>query len=121
MKITKAMLNTPGWVFSGLFYGYPLCCIKEFNELKHLHLKHFKLIGTGYVPCSKCRSKSKAELIKVITDNRFDPKPFPEESEWDEREEFVKRLIKEGLPEKWKALQPVLNQLIKNRKGIKNK
>lgn len=121
MKITKVMINRPSWVFTGLFYGFPLCCIKEFCGLKHVALGRIKLQGTGYIPCSKCRTKNEDELIKVISENRFDPEPFPEESGWDEREKFVNRLIKEGLPEKWNDLQPVLNELINNRKLAKNK
>ena len=119
MKITKAMLNSPGWVFTGLFYGFPICCIKDFTELKHTGMEQFKLIGSGYIPCSNCATKSESELIKIIADNRFDPEPFPEQSDWDERDKFVDRLIKEGLPEKWKDLEPVLNELINNRKLAK--
>lgn len=115
MEITESMIKSPGWVFTGLFYGYPLCCIKEFAGGEHIGIGNFVLIGTGYVPCSKCRNKTAEELIKVISKNRSDPLPFPEESEWDERESYVENIINNGLPEHLKDLQPVLDKLIKNR------
>ena len=95
--------------------------LKILLHLNTLEWSSLNLSVRGFIPCSNCATKSESELIKIITDNRFDPEPFPEQSGWDERDKFVDRLIKEGLPEKWKDLQPVLNELINNRKLAKNK
>lgn len=64
-------------VLQGKWYGYPRCCIREyirdnFSDYKDDTRLGRKLIGTGYIPCSKCNSKySTQELVDNINKNRM--------------------------------------------------
>lgn len=64
----------PTWVFQGINFGYPECCVGEFvihivkNTLDKREKR--KLCGTGFVPCTVCNQKTKKELITIINKNR---------------------------------------------------
>lgn len=70
-----------GWFLSGVYYGYPPCCIEEF--IAYAESGNFsdrpdrKLNGTGYVPCKSCNEKSEKELVKDINRNRLHWQKFP--------------------------------------------
>ena len=70
-----------GWFLSGIYYGYPVCCIDDFiycGETKSYKSREKrKLDGTGYVPCSACNKKSEEELVQAINDNRLHWQKFP--------------------------------------------
>jgi len=70
------------WLLSGVYYGYPLCCIDEFTEYaegkKDLSRRgKRKFNGTGYVPCEECNKLSKETLLKQIESRRLHWEPFP--------------------------------------------
>lgn len=80
------------FVALGLYFGYPLCCIKERNDgrMKMFRAEPIaedfweerKLIGTGYVPCKACNDAySEEELIAHIAAARIAPTPFPDHDE----------------------------------------
>lgn len=76
------MREVTSWDIYGKYYGFPTCCVDKFHTLEHMSDGIArKLDGTGYIPCLACNSKSEEELIEAINKNRFDPKPFPYESE----------------------------------------
>ena len=59
------------WWFWGLWYGYPLCCIREWvNESKALIVRGYYikpkvykgLVDERYVPCSKCFNRINKRL-----------------------------------------------------------
>ena len=59
----------------GLKFGYPKCCISEFNyciasrTIRRRETR--KLAGTGYIPCKECNSKyTEQELVDNINKNR---------------------------------------------------
>lgn len=68
------------WQIYGIYFGFPTCCIQEFNERMTVLArapKDRKLKGTGFVPCKHCTLKSEAELIAEINSERLCPTPFP--------------------------------------------
>lgn len=67
------------WPLIGKYYGFPQCCIDEFESGLSMG-KTRKFEGTGYIPCEKCNENvEKDELIKYINENRTHPLPFPED------------------------------------------
>ena len=70
-----------GWFLSGIYYGYPVCCIDEFIYYAESDLcderEDRQLSGTGYVPCKKCNEKSERELLDAIDNNRIHWQKFP--------------------------------------------
>lgn len=82
---------TPGrtvwWKVSGIFYGYPQCCIDAFCRLDHI--KEEAATGdtlaadmgksTGFIPCRQCAEKlHRGELkLKDLICERKSPLPFP--------------------------------------------
>lgn len=68
------------WIASGIYFGYPTCCIKSFVELKHLDKEWTnKFEGTGYVPCEACAAHlTMLEMQAHINMQRSkDLPPFP--------------------------------------------
>lgn len=69
------------WTSTGIWFGFPKCCIAAFEHLEHMSkdTENWPLIGTGFVPCEKCATtKTEEQLIQEISANRFCPAPFPE-------------------------------------------
>jgi hypothetical protein len=70
-----------GWFLSGIYYGYPVCCIDEFIHYgetdSYEDREKRKLCGTGYVPCEECNKKSEEELVEAINNNRLHWQKFP--------------------------------------------
>jgi hypothetical protein len=64
----------------GRFYGYPQCCIDEFQSLEHCGGPVRKLEGTGFIPCKQCDAlKTETALIDEINDRRHPSlNPFPQ-------------------------------------------
>ncbi len=67
----------------GVFFGYPDCCITEFENFIKSRGKadrgKRKLSGTGYVPCAVCNKKTVKELKEQIKSTRICPLPFPQD------------------------------------------
>ena len=70
---------------SGVYYGYPKCCIEEFVA-HYLGMCGFmgyeprperKFTGTGYVPCACCDKKEEDQLRSIIYTYRLAPMSFP--------------------------------------------
>lgn len=76
-------IKEPQWVTYGLFFGFPICCIKDFIETpfdKRKYYKKGKHTGTGYIPCSKCIApinENWSLFQKNIKKRRISPTPFP--------------------------------------------
>ncbi len=75
------------WQVSGLFYGYPQCCIEAFCRLDHV--QHEAKTGdtlasdmgkkTGFIPCRQCAEKLQSgelQLTDLISGRKAD-RPFP--------------------------------------------
>lgn len=76
-------VNLVNLVMTGLYYGYPPCCINEFCYffIKPRKIFKRKLHGTGYIPCSECNKKSEEELLQIIAHNRQCETLFPIDDE----------------------------------------
>lgn len=103
------------WIVRGRYYGFPECCISGFLEycaklddlLEKKDFTGFKLLkdskldnpllGTGYVPCSKCESKRPSELTATISKSRRARLPFPETEEYEVELEHIQSMIEELL------------------------
>jgi len=95
MYINKKDLNTLQSLFSiepqlvtyGLFFGFPICCIKEFICIPFNERKHYKKgehTGTGYIPCSQCIKPANENwtLFKgLIQKRRIYSAPFPKDED----------------------------------------
>lgn len=76
--------NIEIWIITGIYYGYPECCINSFLQ----NLIHRKSPGklrikagnkTGFIPCL-CHAKkinSRKITIQSIIKNRIAKNPFP--------------------------------------------
>ena len=73
-------------ISQGREYGYPECCISYFIKNVRCsswesYIKSTPLLGTGYVPCPNCKTKSLEELITQIDIKRnMEYYPFPIEA-----------------------------------------
>ena len=64
------------WIETGIYYGYPKCCIVDFCVRGYKMTKEQEQVhkNIGFVPCPKCskknvRNKNKAEeLRKVVSE-----------------------------------------------------
>jgi hypothetical protein len=75
------------WKVSGLFYGYPQCCIEAFCRLDHIREESATgdslcaQVGnsTGFVPCRTCAEKIRdgQTTLKELVQERKCPRPFP--------------------------------------------
>jgi hypothetical protein len=94
-----------GWFLSGVYYGYPVCCIDEFIYYAESGLyderEDRKLNGTGYVPCKECNQKSERELLETISYNRLHwekfPKSGPDEDSFVDHSRWVAEMFLESL------------------------
>jgi hypothetical protein len=76
---------------NGRIYGFPSCCIDWFENVwvkRDLYLSgqlptDMPLLGTGYLPCPKCRTKTAEELSAIIAENRLTPETFPSDTDTD--------------------------------------
>ncbi|MGN6437243.1 MAG: hypothetical protein ACTHMM_11945 [Agriterribacter sp.] len=72
------------WVFYGVFFGYPVCCIEAFCSKDTLvtvltFAQKRTHRDTGFIPCPACARKilqGQATLESLIT-NRISSLPFP--------------------------------------------
>ena len=69
------------WVDSGVYYGYPKCCIINFCERGYKKTKEQVEIGKnniGFIPCPSCSKKvvNKEITLKSLIKNRECKKPF---------------------------------------------
>ena len=81
------------WYVFGKYYGYPDCCIAEFESLGHIGKRDRKLTGTGYMPCEKCNKKSVNTLKFIISINRICPISFPHEDDDEDYNKMIPRLL----------------------------
>ena len=69
------------WDVYGQFYGFPDCCVKNFNEHlgdhSHIPPDHF-FSETGFIPCPVCVTKPHTEVLAEIKSRRFFSVPFTE-------------------------------------------
>lgn len=77
-------MEQPFFLAAGVFYGFPICCISDFVQMKQFAVfeKHPDLPsnGTGYVPCMECATKVMQNwdgMIKKISQQRICSVPFP--------------------------------------------
>lgn len=94
------------WAITGVFLGYPPCCIHQFVLGDYTHrqpawrFKKLPLANSGYIPCSRCATTHSAEeLIQVITARRLFSLPFPNDSydrpdQWDKEMTEYKARVK---------------------------
>jgi uncharacterized protein YegP (UPF0339 family) len=95
-KIKEIFLTQPGFAASGLFYGFPICCVESFVNFKQLEVfekyPNIPSSGTGFVPCICCAKNIHTlwpETLNIIAQNRFCTNTFPEqESNKDEADNF---------------------------------
>jgi len=85
--------NAYSWFIFGIYYGYPLCCVKAFCDTGHLRRGKFdenyhpsqvevaNKDGGYFIPCIKCAEKvlSGQCTVQDLISNRFAPKPYPSE------------------------------------------
>lgn len=68
--------NHRNWITVGTLFGYPICCIKAFED--NVQVKSSKLFGTGFTQCENCdRDMSLTNVIDTIHKNRKVPFIFP--------------------------------------------
>jgi hypothetical protein len=76
------------WKVSGIFYGYPQCCIEAFCRLDHIKEESktgskalASLMGknTGFIPCRQCAEKISTGELKLqdLISGRKSPTAFP--------------------------------------------
>ena len=76
------------WKVSGIFYGYPQCCIEAFCRLDHIQEESktgskalASLMGksTGFIPCRQCAEKLQTGELKLqdLISERKSELPFP--------------------------------------------
>ena len=71
------------WIITGLYYGYPICCIIDFCKRGYkmtVEQKKFQN-GNGFIPCPTCAKKllSKQVTIKKLLKDRICQSPFPKD------------------------------------------
>jgi hypothetical protein len=81
------------WQASGIFYGYPQCCIEAFCRLDHIReqakegssLASDMGKGTGFIPCGSCAEKLRSGELKLrdLISGRKADRPFPKCSNTD--------------------------------------
>lgn len=72
----------PMLVSTGVYYGFPSCCIEHFCDNKNkntLDYEDHPMNGTGYLPCPHCieRTKDLETFSEYINENRYCTQPFP--------------------------------------------
>lgn len=79
------------WSVLGKYYGFPKCCVEAFEIGNHISEdKPRQLSGTGYIPCHHCNTtKTEDVLVAAINLNRFEPKPFPCETDYNESVQYI--------------------------------
>ncbi len=99
------------WVFAGVAYGYPRCCIEHFMERiaeepedPWGELEGW-FMGTGYIACPECRKLPEAEIRAAIDSHRSVEVPFPGSNVGDAcLSKIVKRFMKHGFPKNYSSL-----------------
>lgn len=86
-QFRNLFVQNPMTVSTGIYYGFPACCIEHFcqqNSACNSHIDNSKkdnhpMLGTGYLPCPQCYedSKNKEFFTQLINNNRFSPLDFP--------------------------------------------
>ena len=81
-----------GWRIMGEIFGFPPCCIAEFESRdispyywNWLHDPFFRPSGmppywwdgTGFIPCKACLGVPQEKMLQYIAANRLAPHPFP--------------------------------------------
>jgi hypothetical protein len=89
------------WRVMGKAFGYPHCCIAEFEKDSCQTTKDLyptgPWLGTGYLPCSCCAPKA-AENFDAFVAKHIDPHrevyaSFPDDSEIDTQRDVDFRLV----------------------------
>lgn len=75
--------NKPSWRALGEYFGYPDCCIDYFikncspiagwHNIRDIHWS----AGTGFIPCTKCRSLPQSIVLASIYKRRQSPEQVP--------------------------------------------
>ncbi len=86
------MSRAAQWMFNGMVFGYPDCCIVNFVERgaeihntgrseRGVPFLDDNGVATGYVMCPMCANRPREELIADINENRAPfIGPFPNQS-----------------------------------------
>src|SRR5688572_12216263 len=131
--------NTPErqnwWRVSGIYYGYPQCCVDAFCRLDH-HKDKYKdpktgrLRGyqidvsknTGFVPCRKCAErihKGEVKLQDLIV-GRSAKRQFPRQSSQDDIDAWWEEKISEYRQSFYQEASPEENLNIPSQELIHN-
>ncbi len=77
-KIAKRM--GASWLYHGLLFNYPLCCISNFlvvapSERNDEVPEEFK--DTGFIPCPECAAKPAETIARINERTKRGIAPFP--------------------------------------------
>lgn len=64
-------------LITGLFFGYPLCCIKYFISVKYNRDVKIDQYTIGYLQCPECSKLTSEEVIAGINSRRVCHSAFP--------------------------------------------
>jgi hypothetical protein len=56
------------WIFHGLNYGYPPCCVREFisGQWNYAERNKGPWMGSGFVPCAECQPDAREDFIRFV-------------------------------------------------------
>lgn len=98
-EVRQVFLLDPYFAATGLFFGFPECCIEgfitDYNEKTKVHYPEAPFIGTGFVPCICCAESAThnwPEFKAKIEKNRISTLPFPEDNNDAQRYRFFYQL-----------------------------
>jgi hypothetical protein len=86
------------WSITGVFLGYPPCCIHQFvigdytqwrDEWRH---KKLPLSNSGYIPCCSCAARSEEDLTQAIAKRRIFSIPFPDD-QYNQPDPWAKEML----------------------------
>lgn len=85
---------------AGIFYGFPLCCVRGFVDGSQLEVSNeyagAPYLGTGFMACRCCAPQTQKDWVGFqakINEARYCSTPFPEEGEEEEIYHFYIDLI----------------------------
>lgn len=91
------------YTLTGIYYGYPICCIEDFLINRGLPKKPKELTSNqkhvidhkGFVPCDKCSILIKdTKDLKSLIKNRICKEEYPNNGSDEEHERFINTIMK---------------------------
>ncbi len=100
-QINRLYDDQPGFLSSGLYFGFPICCIDAFcsGETQTVIKNHplLESSGTGFVPCLECAKEVAKDwpnfLAEKILKNRICQGAWPDGDNAKDKTEFFKFFI----------------------------